>query len=248
MRSPFVLLGCLAALGGAAQTSRFTYRDRSGNLSVQAASGGMVRLPVGYRLSLQGLVTMSSKTQGLTMRARSVEADIVGDSTLSLKSLTATGTVEITRSGGYRQTQLTGSKGTYQAGSSSDRVTMSGPVRLTTTDAAKRQTISATGANGSAVLANAGALKGTLTTAKLVGSVKVTLLEFRPDGKQSKIIVTGNQMDVNNQGSPTVVVSGHVAAAGEGASTLGSFTNLSKMTFQLNKTGEVVGFQSEAGS
>ena len=231
-----------------AQKGEFTYRDSSGNLVVTAKGGKVTRLTDGFRLNLGGPVTLTSKTQSMTIKAGSVEANLAGGSTMRVTSATAANGFNLIKNAADRMSQITGAKATLTSGSSADQVTISGPVSILATDASKRQTLNASGTSGTASFSNSGANRGGLLKAGLDGPVKVTLLEFTNDGKPSKIVVTGNRLSIDGQESPTVTVTGNVKISGEGASTFGTFSNLGKAVFKLNAKGEVVNSEMEASS
>jgi lipopolysaccharide export system protein LptA len=231
----------------AAAQSKFTYRDASGNLIVNAAGGRVVRLEDGFRLTLQGQVSLTSKSQGVTLKAASVQSDIAGQSTLQLRTLTASTGVDFLKADGTRTTRITASKATYTAGAN-DTILLTGPTRLTSSDTSKGQSLIANGSRGKATIDAQGADKARLISAELVENVSVTLREARSEGAISSMVVTGQRLEIVNGTSPTITVRGGVKIVGQGANNIGSFTNLSKAIFTLNGAGEVVGFETEAAS
>lgn len=236
---------------------QFTYSDAKGNLKVVAHSGSGVQTKEGsYSFTLKGAVSVRSISQGLGLDGDEVVCDLVKGkaSDSELRHAVATGKVHLTKtiaahgSEPRRQTDIRCAKADLLAEPHADILHLSGPVEMQTAEPGKPPTMVVSGQSGVANLAPRakGGDSDALRSASLDGPVKVTML-LAPSATitaGSKIVATGDHLDVVNGGMhPTVVLRGHVEIHGEGTQSVGKFTGLNRATLRLDATGKVVGWE-----
>jgi len=234
----------------------FRYVDAAKNMIVLADGGRSEQTSAGtYDLTLKGLVSIDSLSQGLHLTSDKVlcQTAKAASNRMDVKHAVATGKVHIvktvTNKGAKELTDITCSKGDLQVATAGDIVALAGPVALRSENPAKRRTLTATGSSGTAVLepqAKTQAKDG-IRTAHLAGPVKLTLVQpaqkDAADGKppgEARVVATSDEMDISNTGTQrTIILRGHVKIEGEGSSQMGSFSGR-QATVILNAAGEVI--------
>jgi len=239
---------------------QFRYIDAAKNMIVLADGGRSEQTSAGtYDLTLTGLVSIDSLSQGLHLTADKVQCQTAkaANNRMDVKHAVATGKVHIVKTvankGAKEITDITCSKGDLQVAATGDIVALAGPVSLRSESPAKRRTLTATGSSGTAVLepqAKTQAKDG-IRTAHLAGPVKLTLVQpaekpaktpadAKPPG-EAKVVATSDEMDISNTATlRTVILRGHVKIDGEGSSRVGSFSGIRQATVVLNAAGEVI--------
>lgn len=247
------------ATKGAEAQDRFRYADPANNVVVFGTKLKVLgATKPNTTLILVGNVEMNSQTQGLKLTAQHVVADLVtvSDTKREVRRAEGTGGVHITKivtnKDGRQTTDITGTTAVLDAKQSGSVVTLTGPVTIRNIDSQKRTTLTTTGSGGTATLAPGDRTKIStgLISANLQGPVKVDILQVRPNPKDGDALTeaTADHMTIDNSGkSPKIVLTGHVEIHGKQGSSIGSYTHLSRATFELNAAGEVTNIDTEAG-
>jgi len=259
----FALPTALLLAAGAIAAQQFRYEDRSKNMVILAQSGRGDQLTTGnLRLDLRGNVSLRSTSQGTSLAAGRVVCDTASapGGKSELQTATATGAVRLVKtvmSGTAKgqQTNIASTRADYRRGTAADEVRLAGPVTIRNvgvpTAGRGRQTLVATGASGRAQLEPGATTKRNsgLRTATLSGPVRVTVVEAAQGTKKgSTVVATGNQMLLDyTKVNPTVTLIGNVRIEGQGDSSVGTASGLSRAVLRLNQNNELLGFNTEAG-
>lgn len=236
-RAAPILMAGLVAVSAAQQL--FTYRDRSGSLSVQARSG-LVEQRANNRLHLElkgSPVVLTSSTEGLKMRAPSIVCDAVSSSKTTVQKAVATGGLTASKSGGGSSTDITAGAGTYVPG----QLTLQGAVKIVSRSGGRTTTI--TGRGGTATLGEGAS--GGLKRATLSGPVRIEAVQA--GNAASTVIATGSKLDVDNV-RRVVTLSGNVDVVGRGTGSLGELHGADRATLVLNAKGEVSSVRVSQGA
>ena len=243
-RSLFIASICIAALAGA--QSLFTYRDKSGSLTVRANSGLVEQTFTDkVHLVLKGRpVVVSSIEDGLQIEAPSVVCDTTTKGKAKIGKAVGTGGVHAIKKAAAGSTDITASSGTYTSGAQSARLDLKGAVRLINKTA--RGTTTITGHDGFATMDPNGKGAGSgLKTASLNGPVKIVADQQNTQG--GTITATGSHIDLDNAGH-TVTLSGHVNVTGNQKSTLGELRGADRAVLVLNDRGQIASVRVTQGA
>jgi hypothetical protein len=244
-------LGLGMAVAQRTGASAFTYADRANNLQLQATELLGQQLQAGaIKLTVQGGVTLDSKAQGLRMTASRVEVDLVGSGGQArqneIQRAVANGNVNLIKTmvagGASRSTTLKGTRAEFTNRAADGLISMAGPVQLTDSDSAKRQTLSATASSLTATVDPTGAGRQSgLRNATLEGNVRVVLSQAAQQGQPaSRMTATGAKMVLDNRSNPpTIVLTGNVRVEGDENSTFGVLQNVSRLELTLDEQGQV---------
>jgi len=150
MRPLLYSIVTVAALASA--QSLFTYRDKSGSLTVRATSGLVEQASADkVHLVLQGKpVVINSLQDGIQIEAPSVVCDAATKGKARIGKAVGTGGIHTTKRAPDGTTDITASSGTYNAGAQTARLDLKGSVRIISKTAKGTTTI--TGHDGFAVL------------------------------------------------------------------------------------------------
>jgi hypothetical protein len=224
--------------------ANFTYSDSKGDLAIRARDGQGELVEDGYRFDLRGSVQISSRSRRVTIQAARVQARVGrtkgAQSPNELKSATASGGVKLVQTAPGKTSTLQSNSATYTAQGSGASVQASGLVKIVNADQSKRETLTATGSKGSALL-NPSSTRG-IDRATLEGPVKVTIVQSGPSGSQ--VVFTGGRMTLAGN---TVTLEKNVKATGSGASRFGNLSNVDSVTVYLNEKGEMSRFSFKSG-
>jgi len=242
-RHSWLLLSLIVPVLAIAQAN-FTYSDSKGDLAIRARDGQGELVADGYKFDLQGSVQISSRSRRVTIQAARVQARVGrtqgAQSPNELKSATASGGVKVIQSAPGKTSTLQSNSATYTAQGSGASVQATGLVKIVNSDQSKRETLTATGSKGSAVL-NSNSARG-IDRASLEGPVKVTIIQFGPAGSQ--VVFTGGRMTLAGN---TITLDKNVKASGSGASRFGNLSNVDSVTVYLNDKGEMSRFSFKSG-
>ena len=236
----------MAAIAAAQQL--FTYKDRSGSMTVQAISGLVEQVSTNkMHLVLKGKpVKMRNATDGVTIDAPSIVADANNSTkqTRIEKAVASGGSVTITKLAADGTTKITSGTATYYGGSSTSRATFTGRTIVISTTTKGKTTI--TGHNGSATFqigakGNGGGLK----TADLAGPVRVESVQQNTNG--GTIVATGSRLQLDNL-AHTVTLSGNVNVTGNQESTLGELRGADRAVLVLNDRGQIASVRVTQGA
>lgn len=224
--------------------SNFTYSDSKGDLAIRARDGQGESLSDGYRFDLMGSVQISSKSRKFILQASRVQATIgkseIDQSPNELKIAKATGGVRVVQTAAGKSSTLQSNSATYRIQGSGATVDAVGAVRILNSNQAKRETLTATGSSGTAVL-NPKSARG-IDRATLKGPVRVEIVQSGP--ASSTVVFTGGKMSMDGS---TITLVGNVRALGSGASKFGNLSNVDSVTVQLNANGEMSRFKFKSG-
>ena len=238
MKTILSFASAILAVGAIGQAT-FTYRDRTGDLTI-TAKGGLVEQPKAgqLKLTLTGSpVVLRSRSDGLELRAPRLvcNATSVGGKT-NLKAATASGGLTVTRAGGTS----TSSSGTYTATEAGGQLDLRGNVRLVDRGQRNRDMMVVTGSNGTALLGDRGVERATLA-----GPVRATIVQQGG----GTVVATGSRMMLNRAATPaTIVLAGNVSIKGSGQNTLGEIQGADRAVLTLNTAGEVRSVRIEQGA
>lgn len=224
--------------------SNFRYSDAKGDLSINARDGQGEITKEGWKFDLKGNVTISSRTERFTLSAPQVSAIVAAtrgsSSPNQMKTARATGGVKVTQSTPSSTANLQAQTATYTAGTRTSTLQVQGSVRIQNIDTQKRETLVATGANGTAIL-NPNAKRG-LDSATLNGPVRVEVLQAGSGG--GKAVFTGQKLTMNQN---QITLTGNVKATGSGSAQFGNLSNVDSVTVDLNDKGEMSRFRFRSG-
>jgi uncharacterized protein YaiE (UPF0345 family) len=234
-----------------AQTGRFNYANLSKEVAMAANDGRVRMVPKGFQVLLTGNVVATDSRQGLDLRAQRVTADLVGTSKQSeLRRAVAEGGVRIVKTAGggkgSQTTRIEGQRADYRTTATEATVDLAGPVTIRSVNAAKKETMVATGSRGRAILApgNRVQASGPLRQAELTGSVRVNVVQARENGR---FVATARRMTlVMGAKTRTITLLDDVDVQGQGAASVFSAEGQRKFVMVLNEAGEVVEWSADS--
>jgi lipopolysaccharide export system protein LptA len=223
----------------------FTYRDKSGSLTVRARSG-LVEQQANNRVHLElrgSPVVLTSSTDGLTLNAPAIVCDAITKGKTTIEKAVGTGGLTALKSAASGNTTITSSSGSYTAGAQ-PKLILSGSVKIV--DRTTTRTTTITGRNGTALLEPGSKGPGSgLRRATLSGPVRVEAVQQNTTG--GRIIATGSRLEVDNV-AHVVTLTGNVNVTGNQASTLGELHGADKAVLVLNSKGEVSSVRVSQGA
>ena len=240
------LLSMTAIVALASAQSIFTYRDKSGSLTVHALSGLVEQTSVDkVHLVLHGKpVIVDSVQDGLQIQAPSVVCDANTKGTARIGKAVGTGGVHAIKKAATGATDIIASSGTYTSGGQAARLDLAGATRIVSKTAKGTTTI--TGSGGYALLANGAKGPGSgLKNAVLSGPVKVVSDQQNTNG--GVITATGSRLELNNA-AHTVTISGKVNVTGNQKSTLGELRGADRAVLVLNDRGQIASVRVSQGA
>ncbi len=223
----------------------FTYKDKTGALTVQAKSGLVEQTsPNHVHLVLKGSpVTVNSATDGMQIQAPNVTCNAVTQGQTRLQKAVATGGVHAVKRSAAGTSNITAATGTYTAGVQISRLDLTGNVKII--DSTGKRVTTVTGHSGYATLdLNAKGTGSGLRTASLSGPVRIDAVQQQTDG--GHIVATGNHLDIDNP-AHTVTLSGHVNVVGNQKSTLGELHGADRAVLMMNAQGQVASVRVTQG-
>jgi hypothetical protein len=224
----------------------FTYKDKSGSLSVQAKSGLVEQTsPNHLHLVLKGSpVKLNSVTDGLQIQAPSVNCDAATQGQTRLQKAVAIGGVHAIKKSAAGTSDITAATGTYTAGAQSARLDLTGNVKII--DSTAKRVTTVTGHAGYAILdPNAKGSGSGLRSAVLSGPVRIDAVQQQTSG--GRIVATGSRLEMDNA-AHTVTLTGHVNVVGNQKSTLGELHGADRAVLILNSQGQVASVRVTQGA
>jgi len=243
-RTTLLLISAVVALASA--QSIFTYRDKSGSLTVHALSGLVEQTSVEkVHLVLKGKpVVVDSLQDGLQIQAPSVVCDANTKGAARIGKAVGTGGVHAIKKSATGTTDITASSGTYNAAGQTARLDLTGATRIVSKTAKGTTTI--TGSSGYALLENGAKGPGSgLKSAVLSGPVKIVSDQQNTSG--GVITATGSHLELDNA-AHTVTLSGKVNVTGNQKSTLGELRGADRAVLVLNDRGQIASVRVTQGA
>jgi hypothetical protein len=254
MRTTALALFAAVAALAAAQPA-LTYRDAGGNMTLRNYRSFSFNFPgeiIQFDLRGSGNqpVQGSWQAQGLEIAAARLQGEVLARSPQGgsqIRTLTATGNVRAVKTAGAVRTEVTGAVATFRSQAQGASVDLRGPVRIVHRNAQNRQTAIVTGASGTVGL---GATRNVgVRNATLSGNVRIEVLQApRAGQRESRMIVTGNQLTLNNTARPaTMTLTGNITATGTGDSAFGNLQGARRAVITLNEAWEMTGMEITSG-
>lgn len=225
-------LGVFGLVGIAFAQTIFNYSDSAGNLQVRAKDAQGSQIKGGYRFDLKGGASVVSKRQGMSLSANQITVEAVAskgsNSPDEVKNAKATGSVKFDQSAGARKTTLTCANANYKSLGETAQLDTSGGVTIQSFDSAKKESLNAKGASGTAMLDRKAEGGFGLRTATLTNGVRVEVIES--GNQNSRVVFTGDKltMDPNK-----ITLTGHVKAQGKNSTGLGNLGNVDVLVINL---------------
>ena len=241
-----LILLSMMSLGAIALAQQlFTYRDKSGAMSVRAKSGLVEQTSANQvHMVLKGSpVVIKSLNDGLTIQAPSVVCDANTKTKTKIGKAVATGGVHAIKSGAGGNTDITASTGTYTSTGQSSKLTLTGSTKIVSRSSTGTTTV--TGGGGVANLdPSANGSGNGLRTATLTGPVRIEAVQQNTNG--GTITATGSKLTIDNP-AHTVTLSGGVNVTGNGQSTLGELRGADRVVLVLNSQGQIASVRVSQG-
>ena len=236
------VLGLLAA-GAFPQKSTVNTTLNNGKIRLTFASGKLVQDGSLIHYIFRNGFDVVSPDQGLELSGKAGDLYVLNKNKISkIQSGDADGSVNLIKIIGSRQTHITGSHADLRVTGSEDVVKMRGPVKIIDSNAAKHETLVATGDSGTVWTAEQTSGKqSSLKAATLLGDVVIHLDQapVKEGTKPGKLDATGNRLDYNARTSPpTAKLQGSVKMSGSNGVLDGNGSG-PQVTLTLDSKGQV---------
>ncbi|HEY0868197.1 MAG TPA: hypothetical protein VGE01_12500 [Fimbriimonas sp.] len=249
----------LLALAASVAMAQFAinFRDQDDNLAASGPGGGSLSRKVAGNISLvlkgtaSAKAKISSKSQGLTIAAGSITAEIVpaaNQRRSRIQTAKATNGVEIDKdvllNGARESTEIRAASATYASGSAEGRLDLAGSVSIRNVNEARKQTSVVTGTNGVVLVDPDAAGNTAVRTATLSGPVRVNVVEEAMANRAaSNFTATGDRLVYQNTAKPaTITLTGDVRIVGTGPNMIDT-QGVTRATIFLNERGEMTEYE-----